>query len=351
MHLNFKNKVYSSLFITISILPLLVGSCGPNPPTGVVTHTFTPSLTPTCLPVSLSTPEGWSISSHLFVILYDPRSTVDGVLGFANRETTQDVTVFLRRLVPELMNPGDQLAVFQLGYSSYEAAQVTRLTSYTTIPPLYNTPSPGSTLTPLPEPTIVGGFGPVQATNQAKFMQTQRAAIEEQYESEYNCQKKYWNENVGATASFWNITATAEVANLVLRLETDFTRFLENSEAIETPFRTNELYYGGVYNGLNFATRVYQSEGAGCNKYTSCTLVIIDDMNLWGKNNPENLTINLNNVKTYVVMPNCKDIDNTICQEAIAYWDTEFENFGMSASPQYWNGERAEINLLEAIRR
>lgn len=184
-----KHKFFSSLVIVISILALSIGSCSPQPPTGVVTHTFTPSLTPTCLPVSLSTPEGWRISSHLYVIIYDPRSTENGVLGFENRETTQDVVAFIRKLAPELMNPGDQLSIFQLGYSLYEAAQVTRISSYTTIPPLYNTPSPGSTLTPLPEPTIAGGFGPIQATNQAKMIQTQRAFVEEQFDSEYNCQK------------------------------------------------------------------------------------------------------------------------------------------------------------------
>ncbi len=351
MQPNIKSKLYASLIVYAGILVLLISSCGSEPPNGVVTHTFTPSLTPTCLPVSLSTPEGWSISSHLLVILYDPRSTEEGVLGFANRETTQDVTVFLRKIAPQLINPGDQLSIFQLGYSSYEAAQVTRLNSYTTIPPLYNTPSPGSTLTPPPEPTIAGGFGPIQATNQAKTIQTQRAIVEEQFESEYNCQKKYWNENVGATASIWNTTATAEVTDLASRLEADFMLFLNNTESIEVPFRTNELYYGGVYNGLSFATRVFQSDGAGCDKYTSCTLVIIDDMELWGENNPDNLDINLAGVKTYIVMPNCKDIDNTACQNTITYWDAEFEKLGMLDSPQYWNGERAEINLIEAIRR
>lgn len=136
-----------------------------------------------------------------------------------------------------------------------------------------------------------------------------------------------------------------------MRLEADFDRFLKNIETIEIPFRTNELFYGGVYDGLSFATRVFQSDGAGCANYTSCTLIIIDDLQLWGNHNPDNLPIDLGGVNAYVVLPHCRDIDNTACQETITYWNTEFENFGIESPPQYWNGERAEINLLAAIRR
>lgn len=351
MRLRNRNKIYSSLMVAISLLVFSIASCGLDQPNGVVTYTPTASLTPTCLPVSLSTPDGWTTSSNLFVIIYDPRSTENGLLGFSNREETQDVTVFIRKVAPELMKPGDQLSIFQLGYSLYEASQVTRLSSYTTIPPLYNTPSPGSTLTPLPAPTIIGGFGPVQATNQARIIQTQKAIVEAQFESEYNCQKKYWNENVGATASIWEITATAEIADLNSRLNADFDRFLKNSEELEVPFKTNELYYGGVYDGLSFVTRIFQSDGAGCDKYTSCTLIIIDDLHVWERNNPNNLSIELGGVDIYIIMPNCRDVDNTSCQESITYWNAEFENFGVATPPKYWNGDRAEINLLEAIRR
>ncbi|MBL8088989.1 MAG: hypothetical protein JNJ43_01580 [Anaerolineales bacterium] len=350
MRNKYMSKLYLRLILTVTLIAFLTTSCGLGETNGIVTHTPTASLTPTCLPISLSTPEGWSISSNLVVILYDPRSIGEGFLGFENRETTTDIVSFVRKIAPKLVKPGDQISIFQLGYSIYDAAQVTRLSSYTNIPPLYNTPAPGSTLTPIPESTTVGGFGPVQATNEAKVSQTQRAFIEEQFESEYNCQKAYWNDNVGATASIWNITATAEVTDLIFRLESDFERFLKNNESIEVPFRTNELYYGGLYYALGFATRIFQSDGAGCNKYTSCNLIIIDDLQTWGKNNPDNIPIELNGVSAYVVMPNCRDIDSTSCQESINYWDAEFEKFKI-ISTQYWNGERAEINLLEVIRR
>lgn len=351
LHLRKNNKFFSGLVLLLFLFFLSLVSCTIDGMEGVVTHTPTVTLTPTCLPVSLSTPDGWAAATKLFVILYDPRSTGEGYLEFESREKTQDITVFIRKVTPRFVRPGDQLAIFQLGYSSYDAAQVTRLSSYTNIPPLYNTPSPGATLTPLPIPTLEGGFAPIQATNQAKGIQTQRAVIEAQYESEYNCQKQYWNENVGATASIWNITATAEVADLTQRLEFDFDHFLKNPETLEIPFRTNELYYGGVYDGLGFATRIFQSDGAGCDKYTSCTLLIFDDMELWGHNNPDNVSIELGNVNSYIIMPDCKDIDNTACQDTITYWNTEFEKFGAAKSPQYWNGDRAEINILDAIRR
>lgn len=351
MQMKLKRKIYISFLIFLSLVMFSVASCGVSKVDGVVTHTPTITLTPTCLPVSLSTPEGWAIKSNLFVILYDPRSVGEEELEFEDKEDTRDVTVFIRKFAPKIMKPGDQLAVFQLGYSTYDAAKVTRLTSYTSIPPLYNTPSPKATLTPLPAQTIVSGFGPVQATNQARVSQTQRAIVAGQDASEYNCQKQYWNDNVAATAGLWNVTATAEVIDLTLQLNTDFENFLANPEILEVPFRTNELYYGGLYNGLSFATTVFESTASGCTKYTSCNLILIDDLEVWGHDNPDNLSINLSGVNTYVIMPNCEDIDSSSCQKPIDYWNVEFEKMGVTTSVKYWNGERAEINLLENIRR
>ncbi|MCZ2127652.1 MAG: hypothetical protein LC099_07745 [Anaerolineales bacterium] len=352
--MKYKMKIFSGLIFTLCLLMMFVISCSPkaqNTTNGIITHTPTITMTPTCAPISLSTPEGWVTDTNLYVILYDPRSVGEETLTFENRETTQDIPDFIQKIVPKFLKPGDQISIFQLGYSSYEAARVSRQTSYTTVPPLYNTPSPNSTLTPVPTPTIVGGFGPVQATNQAKIMQTQRAAIEEQVNSEYNCQKKYWNDNVGATAAIWDVTATAEVLNLNSKLKADFDQFLQNMNAIEEPFRTNELYYGGVYNGLSFATRVFQSDGTGCAKYTTCTLIIIDDLETWKPNNPDNLNIDLHGVNIYAILPNCWDMDTTACKNTRSYWDSEFKEFGASVTPTYWNGERAEINLLNEIGR
>lgn len=349
MHTNETTRIFQ---ILATFIILILAGCV-VPPVPIVTHTPTASLTPTCVPISLSTPEGWNTTSRLFVILYDPRSVGNGSLGFENRETTQDVAYFIRKIVPNLMDPGDQVAIFQLGYSSYDAAQVTRLNSYTTLPSFYNTPSPKSTLTPIPSPSATpDGYEVIKATNVARVEQTQRAKIELQNASEYNCEINYWNENVKATASIWNVTATAEIMDIHLTLENEFKRFFANSESLEIPFRTNELYYGGVYDGLEFTTTIMQPDDeSGCKKYTECILIVIDDMQVWGENNPNNLSIDLRGVSVYIIMPNCRDINNNTCQKAKNYWNNEFKHFGVTTNPEYWVGNRAEINLLNAIGR
>ena len=318
---------------------------------GVATWTPSPSLTPTCVPdIQISTPEGWGAVSRLFVILYDPRSVGEQNLEFSNNDATKDIPTFVQKVIPEIMQPGDQVAVFQLGYSNYDAARVTRLYSYTTLPPLYNTPAPRATLTPLPPTKFpTPGFEAVATDNFMRVETTKRANIEAENLKLNDCEVISWNTKVKLTATVWNVTATAEVNDIHARIKSEFELFYSNSTAIETPFRTNELYYGGVYFGLDFATTIFNAD---CKQYTECVLIIIDDLELWDENNPDNLPIALNEVKQILaIMPNCEDIDQPSCARLKNYWTNEFARLGAAVEPEYWNGERAEIKLLEAIGR
>ena len=124
------NKAILKLILFFNLLVIILIACGPEPTNepGYSTWTPSPSATATCPPnISLSTPEGWGLSTRLIVILYDPRSMGDQYLELANGEKTQDIPFFIRRIVPMLMKPRDQVAVFQLGYSDYNAARITRL--------------------------------------------------------------------------------------------------------------------------------------------------------------------------------------------------------------------------------
>lgn len=335
--------------LVLSILVLLVlGACQTtNQPPPYVTWTPSPSVTPTCEPnIRLSTPEGWGLSKRLFVILYDPRFTGDQYLELANGEKTQDISLFISRIVPMLMKPSDQVAIFYKGYSSYNDARVARLYSYTTPPPLYNTPAPPATLPPLPPTTIPSpGFSLVATREAVRIQSTTMASTEIANGAIYNCQKNYWNNIVQVTATAWNSTATAEINGINNQLDAALKDV--NNNAKGKPFATDELYYGGVYYGLSFAGTVFQSD---CKNYAACILLIIDNMRVFGKNNPDNLSINLTGVKTYVILPNCQDIDQPNCKALEDYWDGEFPKFG-AAQPVYWNGVRAETNLLNAIGR
>jgi len=128
----------------------------------------------------------------------------------------------------------------------------------------------------------------------------------------------------------------------------DLENFSKNGTVLERPYKNEELDYGGVYYGLNFASTVFQNN---CSQYTNCILLVVDDLHVWRKHNPDNLTINLSGVKVYVIMPDCRDIDQPSCTALQEYWDNEFKQFGVNDKPIYWNGIRVESNLLKDIGR
>jgi hypothetical protein len=350
-----KSKKTISFFLMPILMLMLLMGCGSDtgnstqtPP--YVTWTFSPSATPTCAPnIQLSTPEGWGSYTRLIVILFDPRSIEDQELEFINGNRTKDIPSFIVKTAPALIRSGDQFAIFQLGYSVYEAARVSRLYSYVSVPVIYNTPFPRATLTPLPPTKIpTPGYEAVATANYVLIQSTARANAEAENKAIYNCEVKYWNENIMLTATAWGATATAEISQISEKIASDFEYFSKNNTTLERPYRNEELDYGGVYFGLNFATTIFQSY---CNRYTNCVLLIIDDLHVWRKHNPDNLPINLTGVKIYTIMPNCKDIDQPSCTDLQGYWNDDFKGFGATDEPIYWNGVRAEFNLLREIGR
>jgi hypothetical protein len=60
------------------------------------------------------------------------------------------------------------------------------------------------------------------------------------------------------------------------------------------------------------------------------------------------LPVDLNKVNIFVLMPNCFDMQDTKCAERQEYWNNEFQVLN-GGEVTYWNGTRAEINLLQAL--
>jgi len=308
-----------------------------------VSSTPSPVLSPTCQPnIQLATQAGLIPPTKLVVVLYDPSAQVIPELDFANGSKTTNITSFVSKIIPDLLGPGDEVSVFQLGYDTYTAARVTRQYSYLTIyPQLYVAPS-YSTLTPLP-PTGVPtpGYGEVATKNAYVGTSTARAIYEAANSASYNCAVLYYNANVRSTATAWQQVQAEDNSSLSTAEVSDF--------ATVSPGRENltELVYGGLYYGLYFASVDIKSD---CAKYDECDLVIVDDLHVYGKHNPEKLPIALNGVNTYVIMPNCRDINQPDCAALQSYWTTEFQGFGVT-NIDIWNGVRAEVNLLGKIGR
>lgn len=338
------------LYLLILIFMLSACGRGTDVAPGISTWTPSPSPTATCIPdISLSTPEGWG-KSRIIVILYDDRPIVDDLyLQLENGEKTKDTSLFIKTLLPKLIQPGDQISVFQLGYSSFDDAIVSRLFSYTTPPELFNTPPPPNVIPSNSPVTLTPGFGYVATQNAMTQQAKAIVATNSASESEYRCAVDYWNRVVQQTATTWDAIATAEISDITETMGKEFEAYNSDDKKRERedPYRTNELYYGGIYYGLNFATTVF---GEQCKNGVECILVIVDDLKVYGKNNPDNLKIDLAGVSIITTMHNCRYIDQPDCARLQQYWDDEFTEFG-ALDAHYWDGSRAELNILKYVRR
>jgi hypothetical protein len=349
---NRRITVLSKFILFLILIVFVVSACGSvgESVSGISTWTPSPSATATCVPnISLSTPEGWG-ESRIIVIIYDDRFIGDDLyLEFENGGRTQDVSLLIKTVIPSLIEPKDQISVFQLGYSSFDDAIVSRLFSYISPPELYNTPPAPNVISTNPPVTLTPGLAYVATQNAMTQQAKEIIATNAANESDYLCAVEYWNKVVQQTATAWDTVATAEVSGIVEKMDNEFESYRseEKKRDRSEPYRTNELYYGGLYYGLSFASTVF---GEKCSAEVDCVLIIIDDLRVYGKNNPDSLQINLTGVDVIAIMPNCRYIDQPDCEKTTQYWDSEFNGFGVSKT-EYWNGIRAEINIKNFLRR
>ena len=339
-----KKRAIVLLVIAILGLLIILAACQFRPtPVADVTSTSSPMGTPTCPDtVQLSTPVGVNVTTKLVIIVYDPWAAVNPGLDLASGERLTSVPVFITHLISDIVKPGDEISVFHTGVDSYTAARVTRQYSYlSTYPQLYVPPS-FITLTPLP-PTGVPtpGYGEVATKNAYRGVVTQRAATETAYKANFDCDAMYFNKNIQATATTWKQEQVNDVNSIATAASNDF--------ATMTPVKgkSEELLYGSWYYGLYFASVDFQAD---CAKYDSCDLVLIGDLHVYRKNNPDKLPISLNGINIYTIMPGCRDINQPDCADLQSYWSSEFTRFGASKSI-FWNGVRSEVNLLGEIGR
>jgi|WetSurMetagenome_2_1015567.scaffolds.fasta_scaffold27845_2 hypothetical protein len=311
------------------------------PPAPTVSPSLSP--TPTCPNnIQLSTPIGVNQTTKLIVIVYDPIAKAIPGLDLVSGERVSDVTQFVSKIIPDMVKPGYQISVFQIGTDSYTSARVTRQYSYLTIYPQLYVPPSYSTLTPLPPTSIpTPGFGEVATKNASRVVATERAATETAISANYNCEVTYYNDNVQSTATAWKQMVESDKAAISTAEAADL--------ATVTPGkgRSEELLYGGWYYGLYFASVDFQAD---CKKYDQCILILVGDLHTWRVNNPDTLPIALDGIDVYAIMPGCRDINQPDCGTAQSYWTSELNGFGVNKL-LFWNGVRAEYNLLGEIGR
>lgn len=328
-------------YLLLIFLAVVLSACGSGGQP-FSTHTPSPSATPTCSPAWLSTPEGWGNSSTLFVILYDPQGTQGEDLELEYLDgSTPSVEEFAFRIAQDvLLEPGVEISIFQLGHRTYEAARRARFHSPLERPTLYETPSPYDTVTPYPTSTFVPqGLEVPKATTDAAKTATAHAVIATATSHAFACRMEEVDGLIKFTATAWAATEAVESTRAVATLNPEFSA---SAEPTSTPYLPDV-----VYDGLGHATIDFI---AGCSQYERCVLLIIDDLRTWGLDNPNNLTIDLTGVEVFTLMPDCRDINQPSCVQLQEYWTREFERYG-ATGVEYINGERAEFNLREFLRR
>jgi len=304
----------------------------------------------------------------MIVILFKSQSNGAQDLELSNGEHAPDIPSFVNRIIPGIMEPGDQISVFQLGYQKYEDARVTRLFSYISRPQLYDTPSIDKILPAIikpmgtPQPGLIG----IATSNGYHAQLTAVAATATANKVEYDCNIAFWNNNAQFTATAWEPIQTAELATISGKAATEISNFKQGNGGGKASHPSYELYDGLV----NAASDIGDST-TGCQNYNSCTLVIIDDLLPWvdnpPTNPPTNLQIDLSQVSNlYVIMPNCESINQPSCKTFQNYWNDEFKRFIVKSTsvapvtpvtpvvpvtPVYWNGDHVETKLLNAIGR
>jgi hypothetical protein len=198
------------------------------------------------------------------------------------------------------------------------------------------------TLTPLPPTSIpTPGYGEVATKNAARAVGTERSATETAYKASFNCQVAYYDENVQSTATAWDQMQRGDVNTIATAEASDFATITPGKG------KSEELLYGGWYYGLEFASLDFKSD---CAKYDKCILILVGGLNVYRKNNPDNLPISLKGIDTYTFLSGCRDLNQPDCADLQTYWTSELERLG-ATNTVFWNGVRAETNLLGEIRR
>lgn len=346
------NIARTSLIILVVFLFIssVLSSCKPvtnttEPGNGfLITATpITPSPTKRiCNPnnvYTISTPPQYS--PILLVVLFNPN--LDNNLQYRDGKSTSNPLEFIQNALPNILFSGDQYAIFELGYKSYEAAQLGR----DSFPRINEPPSRAmfqgqATLTTIPTTTkTLEGLQEMQRQGQYDATVTAQIATVTEMAFIDRCEKEKFVNEAYATETAWSATQTLvgnEIATQASGIENDHP-------LLETPYSQDV-----VYEGLSHATIVFNNL---CDKFSRCVLLIISDMKDYRagfKGMIQDGNIDLTNVEIITVMPNCEDIFQPSCTDLENIWRNEFLLANAKTVYPLMNGDNLESYLIDKLR-
>lgn len=228
----------------------------------------------------------------MIVVLFDPTAASDAV----DVRAASDILGFIMETIPRIMDQGDQLSIFQLGYRTYEAARVARV------------------MVPYGKEWWEGSTFPIE----------ERACAPE-----------------GALLGFDKGQDGSDLARTIsYMLNRQLVYHDPNNSRGESPYSKDVVYEGLWHATLDF--------NADCSKYQHCFLIVIDDLTTWTKVAPKNVSIDLSNVQVFIVMPGCENINSYECVVRQEYWNWEFAEFG-AKTVRYFAGTALNGELLEFL--
>jgi hypothetical protein len=271
-----------------ALLAVVLASCVGAPIAEVAESTSTPIVFGCPIPER---------QYKMIVVLFDPGAARARPLTNVNGDKTEDILGFLIDILPETMNTGDQISIFQLGYRAYETARVARVYTYDTYASV--APSWFATETFCESGRIPKGF------------------------------------DRGRNGS--------DAANSVReRLQAQITNYSPLNSRGEEPYASDVVYDGLWHASLDFK--------ADCPDYDTCLLLIVDDLRTWPGVDPRDYEVNLAGIDVLVVIPDCENINTKGCVIRRDYWNKEFARFG-AQKVNYVTGDIVDRAIVKHIKR
>lgn len=312
--------------------------------------------TPTLAPTPIDCPTSNSVATDLSGEVQRPKLIVVLVESSPNQSVyIEEAYRIIGHVLPRLIAPGDQIAVFRNGYREYRDAVILDLNQPELTPQnIPSSPTPPATLpaevviTPTHQTQLGQNIEKNEATAAAQEMQT-TATIEWAY---YGCALNEWEGNFQQLSDAWESTEEAAVLGLESILASTLTAERATAQATQavTPI-ANSFYEGlghttSVFGGLGCA-----EAGSDSSSFSRCVLIVFDNFLDWRIATIEAGTypipsgIDLQNIDVLGVMLNCARVYEPACVELQDFWTPQLMGQYGAKSVSYIDGHDIESEL------